>query len=341
MIIIFTALYLEAEPFIKKYQLKPFNLTLGLRLFKSTDSMIILCITGTGPLKASAAAGALMALIFEKVLPETNKSIVKNKIPEFSDNMIFSINFGTCALLHGHPGLYRCTLITDEQTCRDMYPDITYDNGINKAQVISVSKIYEGGNKTNEEIKMQEKYIKNFSHGNENVILDEEAAGLFTGLSLYLTPDKMAFFKVTSDSGISNEDVSKKRDLIAEKVKVSVNKTFPKVSEFIEKLMKVEIKGKTDSNISTIAEAKNKGNRNPKIKSAYSNYEKLCEDLHCSETMKNQLFRLFKYLSLCGDEKKEEVIQFIKNLYDTGEIPTPGKKDGISVLNRIADKVIN
>lgn len=159
MIYIFTALSFEAAPFIKLLDLKADKSLPGLRVFKADD--VILCLTGTGSLKAASKASAVMGAY------------------GFSPDDII-LNFGICA--GREPGLlYSINKITDSASGRDYYPDMIYKTELPERALLTVPR----------SVKEVE----------GDLLYDMEAAGIFEAASLFTAPHRMMFVKLVSDSG--------------------------------------------------------------------------------------------------------------------------------------------
>ena len=163
MIYISTALYIEAKPFIEKYNLKKDINYEKFQVFKSNN--ITLIITGTLKIKAAIALSYLLS----------NKIINKNDV---------FINFGICGSINkNYPKgtLFLCNKIIDFETNKSYFPDIIIKHNFFEETIETHSNIIKNPSKL------------------KGPLFDMEASGLYQCASLFFKLDKMFFIKSISD----------------------------------------------------------------------------------------------------------------------------------------------
>ena len=136
MIYIFTALFCEAAPLIRAWNLKKTEKNLKWDVYVDEEKTRCLVITGVGPIASAAAVSA----VFTKF--EAAKRDVM-------------INIGTCCVIAGKTPSERTKIgdillinkLTDGTTGRDFYPDMNVTGEIKESAITSVTEVIsaEGG----------------------------------------------------------------------------------------------------------------------------------------------------------------------------------------------------
>ena len=111
MLYLITAMYAEAQPLIRQYQLKKENAQMHFQVFSNESQCVRLIITGTGMIAAAAAVGFLCT-----AYP-----------PGEYD---FLVNIGICAGAPMRDGLFLCSKITEMTTGKTFYPDLLYRHSL-------------------------------------------------------------------------------------------------------------------------------------------------------------------------------------------------------------------
>lgn len=175
MIYIITALYIEAEPFIKHFNLKKnFSFRLGQffephtvkNSYNCKDTPCSILITGTGEIHAAAAVSAL----FSSVVLNSNDILINCGVAGGPDSL---------------SGTYLISKITEESTGREFYPDLYYSVPFEEQTITTVSSV---------------------SHSIRKNLTDMESAAIFQVCLNFFSPERMIFLKKISDHG---ENVSK------------------------------------------------------------------------------------------------------------------------------------
>ncbi len=165
MLMIFTALYCEAEPFIRFYKLKKQRNFHSFQIYAQDD--IFLLITNTGSIKAAIGVAYLCS----------------NHIPGPSDRLF---NIGVCGCKKKDVPVgsaFLCNKIHEQGTGRCYYPDMCYTHPFHEDSIVSCQSIV---NHTSN-IYLPE------------TLVDMEAAAIFQAGSVFYRPDQMFFVKVVSD----------------------------------------------------------------------------------------------------------------------------------------------
>lgn len=178
MILITTALYCEARPFIQYCRLKKDTSFTRFQVFRNEE--ILLLITGTGAMQAAIGTAATGSLIS----------------PSKQD--IF-LNVGVCG--SGQKGVSTGTVflgnkIVDAVTGRCFYPDLLYSHPFKEGTILTcpavVNKVPDGTS----EVKST---FTEVSNPPGNCLIDMEAAGFYQAASCFYKPHRMFFIKIISD----------------------------------------------------------------------------------------------------------------------------------------------
>lgn len=191
----------------------------AFRHLVSDDLEIV--ITGIGKINAAFAVG--------RTFPNgLSRNDLKNDVV---------INIGTCGS-KDHHGIFLVNKITDEATGRDYYPDVIRVSGLNEACLITSDNI-----------------VTDPAPG---FLYDMEASAVFHAASRLISPDRIIFLKMVSDSGdaesVTKDDVIRLTEShidtiesVIEQVRNGIGISYPSVNEKIyERLhatssMKVQI----------------------------------------------------------------------------------------------------
>lgn len=171
MIYLFTALYCEADIFIKKFRLEKILENVRFQEFYQEEAGIRLTVTGVGEIAAATAVSSVCA---------TYK-------PQEEDMLL---NVGTCSHIAGNPGVFLCNKILEQATGKTFYPDILYRHNLQEESIVT------GMLPCNSE--------ENFD-GN---LYDMEAAAIYQAGAYFFGPHQMMFLKVVSDQ-VAAAEVSK------------------------------------------------------------------------------------------------------------------------------------
>lgn len=168
MLLVLTALMMEARPLVAAFGLR--SRQAPYPVYES-DSMRLV-VSGTGPLRASAATGWAMG----------------------EDSSIeAALNIGFCGAAPEIAPVHRWCLvhaIRDQQTGRVLVPDILFRHPFQEAPLMTVPKV------------VRERL-------NWNGLVDMEGAGFFEAARQHLAPDRLMLLKWVSDALTGRIDVEK------------------------------------------------------------------------------------------------------------------------------------
>ncbi|WMJ88934.1 5'-methylthioadenosine/S-adenosylhomocysteine nucleosidase family protein [Anaerocolumna sp. MB42-C2] len=181
MLILTTALYCEALPFIEYYHLKKDNSFVKVQVFRNED--ILLLITKSGAIHAAIGTAYLCSRI--------------NPSPKD-----LFVNIGVCgsSLKEDTPGtLYLCNQIMEWETKRFFYPDILYTHPFKERSIISSPIVVSSDNFFTDQadagkIDLHQTII------NQATLVDMESAGFYQAASYFYQPHQIFFLKIVSDN---------------------------------------------------------------------------------------------------------------------------------------------
>lgn len=208
MIYIFTALYCEAHPLIRIFELVRNHEQNHFQVFENKDAGIILTVTGAGSIKAAVAVSSI----------GTGYGIRQED---------FLINIGTCGNLAEDVctdftgKIYLCNKITEKATGRTFYPDILFCHEFYENEIVSSEKTvcrgFEGNN------------IPIPAGCGQHGLADMEAAAVYQAGAYFFAPHRMSFLKIVSDNG-NPENVT------AERVEELVERNAEQIMNYIQRL---------------------------------------------------------------------------------------------------------
>lgn len=188
MIYLFTALYCEAQLFIKAFHLIKNQGTTCFQEFYNEAAGVRLTITGVGEIAAAAAVGSIC-------------SIYK---PTQED---FLLNVGICAHTAKKDGIFLCNQIIENATGKTFYPDMLYRHNFCEETIVTGMLPWNTPNNA------PEKTLQ-FSAG---TLYDMEAAAIYQAGIYFFGPHQMIFLKIVSDSGAIEELSKEQAALFIEK----------------------------------------------------------------------------------------------------------------------------
>lgn len=206
MLMVVTALYCEAKPFIQHYHLKKNNEINIFQVFRNEE--VLLIITNTGSI--AAAVGTAFLCNLHSPGPED-----------------FLVNIGVCGCWDKRVpegSLYIGNKITEQSTGRSFYLDMLFKHPFDESGILTYSNIVQ-------DLKHQ---VRNEHKG---YMFDMEAAGICQAGAYYFQPNQMIFLKVVSDycdkKVVSPEDVTKRIEM-----------NIPAISAWLDHIRQVEFQDK-------------------------------------------------------------------------------------------------
>lgn len=308
MIVIFSALYIEAAELIRILKLKKESEPSAFARYSNSDKNILLIISGVGPINAAAAVGDCLGRLSGEELSHVQL-----------------LNYGSAA---GEgmavSSIYRIVRIVDDITKRTYYPDLIIRSEYPDAVLYSSPKIFK-----DKEVQHSPSLInKSDSHqdmsgGSDQeqmpcrslpVLHDMEAAAIYEAASHYIGPDRLHFVKVVSDMG----DPAVSRDALAAVMTESSGRT----AAFVGVLCRYEeIKGRA---------AYYGEGRNLEITA------KLSGLLKCSVTMDRQLRQLVRYYFLSTQDAGDK----LDKLLEEGYFDAKDRREGKKILDDLRKRIL-
>ncbi len=220
----------------------------------------------------------------------------------------FFFNIGTCAATE--PGkCFLCHQIVDGTTGRTYYPDMLYRHSFSEASVITVpKKVQELTDRQKEDVSAERKLSGGVC------CYDMEAAGFYEAASRFAGPHQIACLKVASDTGdkggITSEDVYRVMEERADDI--------CRYIKMIRDALRTE---EEEGNLFSEEEE--------------GQLARLCEDMHCSETMRASLRQLFRYVKLSRGDWG-----IVQSLYERGMVPCRDKREGKKCLDELRRELL-
>ena len=214
------------------------------------------------------------------------------------------INIGSAAALGGSGeetgGIFLCHKITDHDSMRTYYPDMLLRTEIPEAEILTVSRVLQKG----DQIRYEADAL---------LLADMESSAVWEAGMRFFAPHRIVFVKIVTDAGNG-------RQVTAKDVGKAVDEYMPAIASLVSGLSQMIRISKRRSVLSE-----------PDQKL----YEKLAEDLRCSETMRFQLASLMRYMVLEGEDPHS----FAEICYDTGLLPCKSRREGKIVLEQIRNRL--
>lgn len=181
MLYIFTALYCEAQIFIRQYKLIKNQENTWFQEFYNETAGIRLTVTGVGEINAATAVGCAC-------------SVYK---PARTDLLL---NVGICAHTAKNDGIFLCNKIIENTTGKTFYPDMLYRHNFSEGTIVTGMRPWNGEPvSTDRPASALVEYM-----------FDMEAAAIYQAGIHFFGPHQMIFLKAVSDTGAA-EEVSKER----------------------------------------------------------------------------------------------------------------------------------
>lgn len=300
MLYLITALYAEAKPIITHFSLKKNTQYIHSTVYE--NERVTLLITGVGKL---SAAIALTELLTQK--------------PPAKHDIVCNIGIAACAEKEKQNQLFLCHSITDASTERTFYPDLLFLAPCQTASLITVDRVLTAEQLTEQNNVASVTLSKDGTTSTDKslILYDMEAYGICQAALRHFTCERMFFFKVVSDAGISKEQTpSIQPDTI-------LAPYYPFIFSFLEK---IEDALRTRPENTTLLSAQ-----------TVSLAEQFTERFSLSVSMQNQLKQLLIYGSLLSIPVDSMLQQQLEN----AELLPNGKKEGKRQLAFFQQNLMN
>ena len=308
MIYIFTALYPEAKPLIRTFSLKKTVTGLPFDVYENTDSDLRLVITGAGMTAAACGVSAVLG---------------KYGVGE-RDHLI---NVGTCAAENlpceknddtkaGDREIYLCHNITDRNTAHTYYPDMLYHHPFKEAEIITEPVVWKNGTE------------QNMKTGDRNtmpdaiqimkceplLLHDMESAAVYQAGSFWLGPHQMSFIKIVSDEGNGEKITPQTLECVVEN---NIEQIKAYVTDLGQISAQDEERQRKEQHCMTVA-------------------EQLCQELHCSQTMRAAVVQCVRYWTL-ADVDYQHVLDEMRA---DGELPCRYRREGKKRFEELKQRLL-
>ncbi|WP_313129072.1 5'-methylthioadenosine/S-adenosylhomocysteine nucleosidase family protein [Anaerocolumna sp.] len=284
MIYISTALYCEAQPFIQHYNLKKDMTESKFQIFR--NDTIILIITKTGSINAAIGVTYLCS----------------KHIPEPSD--VF-INIGICAAKKKDislGNLFLCNKIIEQVTGRSYYPDMLFAHSFLESGIVSSPNI----------INDKKENVEEKAGGDNEFLIDMEAAGVYQGASIFFQPHQLIFLKVVSDYGTGEK-------ITPEKVTGLMEGNIEKITSWVDQIHRNYLVNP----VSFLPEEE-------------ECISKVVTNLQCSVSMEYQLRQILRYHKLIHGSLCDRINQYM----DNSDMPCKTKTEGKIYFEELKSKLI-
>ena len=308
MIYIFTALYPEAKPLIRAFSLKKAVTGLPFDVYENTDNDLRLVITGAG---MTAAACGVSAVLGRYGAGE-------------KDHLI---NIGTCAAENlageknddtetGYRGIYLCHKITNRNTGHTYYPDMLYHHSFAEAQIITEPVVWKSGIEQN--VKTGDRNTMpdatQIMKCEQILLHDMESAAVYQAGSFWLGPHQMSFIKVVSDEGAGEKITPQALECVIEN---NIEQIKAYVSDLGQALEPDEEQLRKERHCMTVA-------------------EQLCQELHCSQTMRAAVVQCVRYWTL-ADVDYQKVSDEMRA---DGKLPCRDRREGKKRFEELKQRLL-
>lgn len=307
---IFMALYAEAKPLIKRLQLKRADVSCGFDVYADQEAGIYLVLTGTGSISAATAVGSCMTYYG-------------------AGGGDVLINIGTCAAEGGIGEIYLCNRITEQVSGYTFYPDIWYRHDFREAELITVSQVLENGVPSGEDFGESGDFCeaekrdlgRGLSKEPERIQLyDMEAAAIYQAASYYLGPHQMCFLKIVSDAGAGRTVTA---EILTDLVERNTDRVLGQM-DWLRQSASVWDSGMAeigDEEMPVVVDMEWSLDRTTQWQ---EDCECLCEELHCSQTMRAAVEQCIRYWTLAGVGYG----QTLEQMRAEGLLPCRDKREG-------------
>lgn len=172
MVYIFTALYCEAQIFIRQFHLSKNPENTWFQEFHNASSGIRLTVTGVGEIAAAAAVSSICSMYR----------------PTDADLLL---NVGICAHTDKTDGIFLCNKLIELATGKTFYPDMLYRHDFCEGAIVTGMLPWNAA---------EDGYSFSASTP-DGILYDMEAAAVYQAGIRFFSPHQMAFLKVVSDNG--------------------------------------------------------------------------------------------------------------------------------------------
>lgn len=219
------------------------------------------------------------------------------------------INIGTCAGEAGTDEMsgkaYLCHKLTDRNTGHTYYPDMLYRHAFAEAQLITEPIVWKGTEDSEALRRKAESAI---------VLHDMEGAAIYQAGSYWLGPHQMSFIKVVSDHGTDQR-------ITSQTLEQAVENGLDAIKDYVSNIGQIIAQNRRDKEWETECSRQT---------------ERLCEELHCSQTMSLAVIQCVRYWTLAGVDHNS----LLEQMRADGELPCRDRREGKKRFDELKQRLL-
>lgn len=219
------------------------------------------------------------------------------------------INIGTCAGEAGTDEMsgkaYLCHKLTDRNTGHTYYPDMLYRHAFAEAQLITEPIVWKG-TEDSEALRRKAK--------SAIVLHDMEGAAIYQAGSYWLGPHQMSFIKVVSDHGTDQR-------ITSQTLEQAVENGLDAIKDYVSNIGQIIAQNRRDKEWETECSRQT---------------ERLCEELHCSQTMRLAVIQCVRYWTLAGVDHNS----LLEQMRADGELPCRDRREGKKRFDELKQRLL-
>lgn len=219
------------------------------------------------------------------------------------------INIGTCAGEAGTDEMsgkaYLCHKLTDRNTGHTFYPDMLYHHAFAEAQLITEPVVWKGTEDSEALRQKAESAI---------VLHDMEGAAIYQAGSYWLGPHQMSFIKVVSDHGTDQR-------ITSQTLEQAVENGLDAIKDYVSNIGQIIAQNRRDKEWETECSRQT---------------ERLCEELHCSQTMRLAVIQCVRYWTLAGVDHNS----LLEQMRADGELPCRDRREGKKRFDELKQRLL-
>ena len=315
MIYIFTAIYPEAKALLRLLDLKKESDNGKYQQYLNDKKQIRLIIMGTGNIAAAICISHICTKYHVSnrdriihigtcgIFSTNNLTSIDN--PHLMDNSHSTNNIGLTD--HSQKKVYICNKITQLETGKTFYPDILYQHDFLEGEIFTSPVLYR------KDAYIENHFLKkidcfngnhfNYSTTSKNILIDMEAAGVYQAAIQYVGTEHIIILKVVSDEG-------EPQKVTPEFIYNLFMENGEEMIQFFNMLCSQQQMEEEWSKFFSFTQT--------------DWIEKVCSDMHCSETMRNKVKHLFYYMDITGIDYHKKIEQ----MYLDKRLPCNDKREG-------------
>ena len=200
---------------------------------------------------------------------------------------------------------YLCHKLTDRNTGHTYYPDMLYHHAFAEAQLITEPVVWRGTEDSEALRRKAESAI---------VLHDMEGAAIYQAGSYWLGPHQMSFIKVVSDHGTDQR-------ITSQTLEQAVENGLDAIKDYVSNIGQIIAQNRRDKEWETECSRQT---------------ERLCEELHCSQTMRLAVIQCVRYWTLAGVDHNS----LLEQMRADGELPCRDRREGKKRFDELKQRLL-